>query len=387
MKVSFLGSRGIPARYSGFERFVQEVSVRLAQRGHEVTVYNRAPFNPCREKNFEGVRLVRLPTLPTKATDTLVHGGICTLHALARADGAVLYYCGVGNACWMRLARLWGRVALLNVDGADFARAKWSGFGRWWLRQSERWAGGASRVIADNREIQKRYLREHGIDAEFIPYGTRLLEADPGRGELERLGLKTKEFFLYVSRLTPENGALEVIRGYRQSGSTLPLVVVGDEPYEKGYLARLRAEAEGCPQILFTGYLFGEGYRQLSWHARAFFLGSAFDATRPVLLEQMGAGGCVVLQEVPGNREIAGEAAWWVDPDDPVRGFAEAFRALTGDAARAAALGLAARERVRTRYDWERVTSQYEELFQKLLAPSSGDFPARPRGDFTENPH
>ncbi|NBR63463.1 MAG: hypothetical protein EBT77_03970, partial [Verrucomicrobia bacterium] len=181
LKVSFLGSRGIPARYSGFERFVQEVSVRLAQRGHEVTVYNRAPFNPCREKNFEGVRLVRLPTLPTKATDTLVHGGICTLHALARSDGAVLYYCGVGNACWMRLARLWGRVALLNVDGADFARAKWSGFGRWWLRQSERWSGGASRVIADNREIQKRYLREHGIDAEFIPYGTRLLEADPGR--------------------------------------------------------------------------------------------------------------------------------------------------------------------------------------------------------------
>jgi len=379
VKIAFLGTRGIPARYSGFESFVQELSVRLVRRGHEATVYNRSPFNKFADREFQGVRLVRLPTLPLKATDTLLHGMICTLHALARGDGSVLYYCGVGNAIWAWLARLFGRITVLNVDGADFARAKWSGFGRWWLRQSERWAKGASVVIADNREIQKRYRQEHGIESEFIPYGTNLLAENPGLEELGRWGLKSKKYFLYVSRLTPENGALEVIRAYRKSGSPLPLVMVGDEPYEKEYLAQLRSEATGSGRVILTGYLFGEGYRQLSWHARAFFLGSAFDATRPVLLEQMGASGCVVVQDVPGNREIVGDTAWKVDPKDPVAGYALAFQDLTQEPSRAEAFGRAALERVRALYDWDRVTSQYLDLFQRLVQGRGRRFPARPR--------
>lgn len=384
MKIAFLGTRGIPARYSGFEKFVQELSGRLVQRGHEATVYNRSPFNQFSGRELKGVRIVRLPTLPFKATDTLVHGMLCTFHALARNDGALLYYCGVGNAIWAWLARLCGRLAVVNVDGADYARAKWSGIGRWWLKRSELWAGQASTVIADNGEIQKRYLREYGIASELIPYGTSVETEDPGSAVLEKLGLRSRGFFLYVSRLTPENGALEIIRAYRQSGSPLPLVVVGDEPYERGYLARLRREAEGCPRIHFTGYLYDEGYRQLSWHARAFFLGSAFDATRPVLLEQMGFGGCVVVQDVAGNREIVGETAWRVNPAEAVAGFREAFRILTDQPDRARGLGRAAQQRVLARYDWERITDQYEELFQRIPRCPARPFLARSSGGLAE---
>ena len=378
MKISFLGSRGIPARYSGFERFVEEVSTRLVRRGHEVSVYNRPPFNPYKGRDFQGVRIIRVPTIPAKATDTLVHGMLCTLHALGQRNGAILYYCGVGNAVWARCAALLGRITVLNVDGADYARAKWSGLGRRWLHASERWSGGAGCVIADKLESQKRYRQTYGIEATFIPYGTRLQIIDPGQNQLEQMGLRSKEFFLYVSRLTPENGAWEVIRAYRQSGSPLPLVVVGDEPYEKSYLAKLRQEAGGSEKIIFTGYLFGEAYQQLSWHARAFFLGSAFDATRPVLLEQMGAGGCIVVQDVPGNREIVGESAWRVNPADAVAGYREAFQVLTEQSARAEELGRAAQERVLSRYNWDRVTEQYEELFQRLRKVTARRFSASP---------
>ena len=128
---------------------------------------------------------------------------------------------------------------------------------------------------------------------------------------------------------------------------------------------------------MFTGYLFGEGYKQLSWHARAFFLGSSFDATRPVLLEQMGAAGCVVLQDVPGNREIVGETAWPVDPLAPIPGYEAAFRALTADPASAEALGRQAQDRVQALYDWDQVTRRYEELFRALQA-GARDFSGSP---------
>src|SRR5437016_11705467 len=97
MRIAFLGSRGIPSCYSGFETFVEQISVRLAQRGHQVTVYNRIPFNRYREKNFKDVKIVALPTIPTKATDTIVHTSLSVFHALFQ-NYDIVYFCGVGNS-------------------------------------------------------------------------------------------------------------------------------------------------------------------------------------------------------------------------------------------------------------------------------------------------
>ena len=368
MRIGFLGTRGIPSCYSGFETFVEQLSVRLAQRGHRVTVYNRIPFNRYREKVFRGVHIVHLPTIPTKATDTIVHTFISALHALGTGYD-IAYFCGVGNSLLSCLPRLRGMKTVVNVDGADFARAKWSGFGRWWLHRSESWASHlADVVIADNGTIQKRYQELYGVEAQLIPYGANAVTQDPGVDWLGKFQLTPKNYFLYVSRLTPENAADLAMAAYLKSGSSLPLLVVGDAPYQREYIAGLKALAAQSRNIRMTGFLFGEAYQQLSFHARAFLLPTAIDATRPVLLDQMGFGNCVIVRDTPGNLEVVGDTAVTFSHSAPEESLAAALRRITDDAGLAAELGMKAQRRVQTCYDWDVICGRYEALFQKLLA-------------------
>jgi glycosyltransferase involved in cell wall biosynthesis len=367
MRIAFLGSRGIPRCYSGFETFVEEVAVRLVRRGHEVTVYNRVPFNPYREREFQGVRIVSLPTLPTKGTDTLVHTMLSVGHSLFQ-NYDVVYFCGVGNALWAFVPRAQRRLAVVNVDGADFARAKWGRIGRWWLKQSEGWAARLAHVvIADHPAIQTRYHDAYGVEAELIPYGAEVVEEDPGTEALTRWGLERGRYFLYVSRLTPENGADLVMEAYLQAGLDIPLVVVGDAPYQDEFIRGLKRRAEGHPGILMTGYQFGQAYRQLSFHARAFLYPTAIDATRPVVLDQMGFGNPVIARDTPANRHVVGEAAWYFSPEDAVRSLARVLTEVRGDDEGVRHKGQRARERVRTRYNWDSITDRYVALFERRV--------------------
>ncbi len=133
-----LGTRGVPAAYSGFETCVEQVGKRLAARGHEVIVYCRPAFVKTAATEYLGMRLVKLPSITTKGLDTLSHTALSTIRALRldRPDAAMIF--GVGNAVFCRFFR-WSRVGVaINVDGADWARVKWGPIGRRYLRWSER---------------------------------------------------------------------------------------------------------------------------------------------------------------------------------------------------------------------------------------------------------
>lgn len=371
MRIAFLGSRGIPACYSGFETFVEQVGVRLAARGHEVTVYNRVPFNRFTGSRFKGVRIVRIPTVQTKGTDTIIHTFLSCIHALfARHD--IAYFCGVGNAIMGQLPKLVRSRVIVNVDGADFERAKWSGFGRWWLHRSESWASKiAHAVVADNTTIRDRYLKLYGVNSHYIPYGSNVVTTDPGIEALKTFHLTSKDYFLYVSRLTPENAADLAIEAYLRSGARIPLVVVGDAPYQEGFISKLRSLASGNPRVILTGYQFGEVYQQLSFHARAFILPTAIDATRPVLLDQMGFGNCVIVRNTPGNVEVIGDSGIVFDHDRPLESLSERLLQMDNDPQAALSFGARAQRRVAEKYDWEVVTSDYEALFNEQLKRGS----------------
>jgi glycosyltransferase involved in cell wall biosynthesis len=367
VKIAFLGSRGIPRCYSGFETAVEEISVRLVARGHEVVVYNRVPYNTYAGEEFQGVRIRRVPTLQAKGTDTLVHSALCTLDTL-RSRFDIVYYCGVGSSIFSWPARLRGAKTLVNVDGADWERAKWGRLGKTWLRWSERMAATlADRVIADHPLIRDRYKRQFGIDCELISYGADVVTADPGKTALETFRLTPRNYLLYISRLTPENGADLVMEAYLQAGIEMPLVVVGDAPYLPEFQRKLRSLAERSGgKILLTGYQFGETYRQLSFHAQAFVFPTTIEATRPVLLEQMGLGGCIIARDTAANRHILGDAAVWFDSADPIPALSAAMSAVAQPDFNRSSLAGKARDRIRTDYNWDRIAGEYESLFQRL---------------------
>ncbi|RJP76619.1 MAG: glycosyltransferase [Candidatus Zixiibacteriota bacterium] len=369
MKIAFMGIRGIPASYSGFETFVEQVAKRLARRGHEVTVYNRSTFVLYRGRSYMGVRLVRLPTLPTKHFDSIVHTSLCCLHALFRKYD-VVYICGVGNAPLAFLPRSRGARVLLNVDGADWQRDKWGRFARTYLRICESAATRtADAIIADARVIQDRYRQLFNVNTLFIPYGANIRRHE-GSDVLERFDLERRKYVLFVGRMVPENCAHTLIRAFSRVETDMKLVIVGDAPYSDEYKASLKALAGR--RVVFTGYLFGEEYQEISSGAYLFVLASGVDGTRPVLLDQMAFGNAVLVRNTPANVEVVGRygRTFTHGPEDE-QDLALQLQELIDHPEEVIALRQAAEDRVRTKYSWERVTDRYELLFQLLLEQKS----------------
>jgi glycosyltransferase involved in cell wall biosynthesis len=362
MKIAILGTRGIPAAYGGFETLAEELSARLAGRGHDVTVYARPHGVGQRIAFHRGVRVVFVPTIRQKYLDTVVHGFLSGLHAAACGYDAVLF-CNAINAIACRLPRLFGagtRIAL-NVDGLEKHRRKWNRLGRLAYAVSERLSCVLpDAVVTDARAIEAYYRLRYGKASTFIPYGSDLTPPT-GRATLEQLGLTPGGYVLYVSRFEPENNPDAVVHGFKALAGDLKLALVGSAPYAEDFIAHLRAEAAGDPRILLPGALYGEAYRELAANAAAYVHATEVGGTHPALVEAMGYGRPVVVNDTPENREVAGDAALWWDARDPAT-LTRALGALLLDPASGARRGEAARARARALYRWDAVTDAYEAL-------------------------
>src|SRR5262249_20520041 len=254
---------------------------------------------------YRGMRLVKLPTIRQKHLDTIVHSFLSSVHALlGRYDVAVYFNVGNSPVCW--IPRLAGPRVVLNVDALDCRRKKVGRFARWLIRTSERWAGRcAQRVVTDSRRVQQYYRATYGVSSAYIAYGADPVTASPGP-TLARYGLEPRRYALFVGRLVPENCAHHLVEAWSGLGTAMKCVIVGDAPYAEDYIRALRATPD--PRVVFTGYLFGEGYRELLSSAYCFAETSEVGGTHPALLEAMAAGAAVVVNDTPENLETIGEA-------------------------------------------------------------------------------
>jgi glycosyltransferase involved in cell wall biosynthesis len=363
MKIALLGTRGIPARYGGFETFAEELCARLAERGHDVTVYCRPNGIDHPGPSYRGVRLVVLPAIRHKYLDTLSHTFFSTLHLLFQRRQVALF-CNGANAVFTLWPRLLGLPTILNVDGIERQRRKWNALARGWYWICEwltKWFPTA--VVADAEVIRKYYAETHNKATHLIAYGAPTGKVAT-RAILDRHGLEPGGYFLYVSRLEPENNALLVVRAFERSGVGRKLVIVGDAPYAKDYIAAVKSTKD--PRILFTGAIYGEGYHELQSHCFAYIHATEIGGTHPALIEAMGRGAPVLFLDTPENREVAGEVgfAYSKDEDNLAAAIASVAGLTSEERARA---GQASMQYAQQHYSWETVVDRYEELFRRLV--------------------
>lgn len=219
-------------------------------------------------------------------------------------------------------------------------------------------------VVSDARVIQEYYAKEYGFLTNIITYGAPA-EKILSTQTLERLGLIPHRYFLYVSRLEPENNAHLVIEAYLKKQWEFPLVVVGDAPYGKGYIRELHRMAK-AGQVLLPGAIYGDSYRELLSHCSCYIQATEVGGTHPALLEAMGAGALVLANETPENQEVVAEAGLFYPYNDvgALANLMEQVYLHPGDYEH---LRETAQRRVAAEYDWEKIVRQYESLFLEVL--------------------
>jgi len=361
LRVAFIGTRGVPARYGGFETAAEEIGSRLVSLGYDVLVYSRDEAAPA---SHNGMRVVYLPTLRTKFTDTLIHGALSACHAIInRPDVAIVF--NVANAPAAALLRLSRIPHAVHVDGLEWKRAKWSGLGRLFFLVCERitvWTAQA--VIADSRAIEAYYQRRYGRDTTYIAYGA----PRPMAVALARLAehfLAPGEYHLVVARFEPENNLVPIIQGFVGSSARLPLVVVGGGPYSKRYTADVHAAAANDPRVKFLGSVWDQEMLDALYAGSCSYLhGHSVGGTNPSLLRAAGLGAPCVAFDVPFNREVLGDMAWFFSKPSDLTCCVDEIERDPQDTRQRA---LITQVRVHANYDWQEVVSRYRLLCDDLV--------------------
>lgn len=366
MKIALMGTRGVPASYSGFETCVEQLGQRLVQRGHEVTVYCRSHHITYPEPIYKGMKLVKLPTIANKYLDTMVHSFVSSLHAIPqRFDIALYFIAGNSPVTWM--LRPFGVKTILNVDGLDWKREKWPTLAKRYIQLAEYLATILpTAYLTDSKIVQGYYRDRFQHEPPYIPYGSEVELLPPGE-TLAKYGLERGKYVLFVGRLVPENCAHHLVEAFRQIDTDLKCVIVGDAAYAEEYIASLKAKAAGDPRIIFTGYVFGKGYHELGSNAYIFVETSGVGGTHPALVEAMAHGSCVITHNTPENLETIGDAGFAYNGKQGADDLRTVLATLLANPDQVAAYAQQAQQRAQTVYTWESVTDAYEQMFYQLL--------------------
>ena len=362
MKIAIMGIRGIPANYGGFETFSENLATRLVKKGHDVTVYGRSNIIDYKEKFYKGVEIKILPTISHKYLDTVAHTFICAVHSFFKKYD-VVFVCNSANALFTFLPRLWGKPVVLNVDGLEWKRQKWNWLGKAFYKIGEQLATVFPNVIvSDARDVQAYYKQKYGKDSIFIPYGAPE-QREESIEKLKEYNLGPKEYILYVSRMEPENNAHKVVKAFEKVKTDKKLVMVGDAPYSTDYIRNLKATVDD--RIIFTGYVFGKGYRELQSNAYFYIQATEVGGTHPALLESMGYGNCVLANDVPEHREVLGDTGIYFNGNG-IDSLVGKMQFLLDHPGKVDHIKQDVVKRVQRKYSWETVTNDYEELFKKV---------------------
>ena len=361
LSIAILGTRGVPARYGGFETFAAELSTRLAERGHDVTVYCRG--QAIGHAWWGAVRTITLPALRHKYFETVSHTLLSALDVVFREVDIVLL-CNAANAFVLPLLRARRIPVATNVDGIERKRRKWNAMGKAVYAIGESFSDAFStRVIADAAVIADYYSERFQSRPAVIAYGSEL-PREPESAILDELGLRKRGYILYVSRFEPENNPLEVITAYRKVRTQLPLVMVGEARYAPELRGEMTEAAD--ERVIMPGAIYGEGYRTLQRHALVYIQATEVGGTHPALVEAMGSGGLVLAHDTPENREVGGDAVLYFDLR-PVETLSAALEKVLEATADQEALRIRSRARAASLYSWSRVTDAYEHLFRQLV--------------------
>lgn len=310
LRIAMLGTRGVPATFGGVERHVEEVGRRLVDRGHEVTVFAQSRYlGETRVREHLGMRVVRIPTVPSRSLEAIAHSAMST--AVAMTGGYdVVHYHAVGPGLVAPLPRYLGRARVVQtIHGLDGERAKWGRVAQTILNAAT-WLSARvpHETVTVSSALADHYRVRYGRDCATIVNGVTPRPARPADIIRTKYGLGEDDFSLFVGRLVPEKRPDLLIKAYGELDTDKRLVIVGGSSYTDDYVEELHRLAARDDRIVMPGYVYGDELDELFTNARSFVQPSALEGLPLTLLEAMGCGRPIIASDIPPHREVIGRS-------------------------------------------------------------------------------
>lgn len=372
MRIAMIGAKGIPVEAGlsgGIERVVEELSVRLVERGHHVTVYVRPYANPQKRKAWNGVRLRTVACLRVRYVETISHVFLSTIRAL-RDRHDIFHFHGVGPSTLAWIPRIFAPKSkvVVTFHARDRFHELRHPLARFYLTLGE-WTAVRfpHATIAVSRVIQNFCKEQFHKDVAYIPNAVEVpAHVHPNPEHVRGMGLQPGGYFLAMGRLVQFKAFDVAVKAFRGVKTDMMFAVAGAAGYDHAYARRLLREAGKDHRVRFLGFQSGEDLKQLVLNAYALIHPSRIEGMSLSVLEAMAAGKLVIMSNIPENREIADHSAVCVPLDD-ARALQEAMQWAIQDPAMVKERGERARRYVTTHYAWEPVVRETETVYRLLM--------------------
>jgi len=358
-----LGTRGVPAAHGGFETFAEHLALYLIKKGWRVVVYCQDDgVGPIFEDDWLGVERVHIPVTQPGPKGTIVFDWKSIVHAAGHNDLCLTL--GYNTAIFCGLLRLQGIPNLINMDGIEWARAKWGTVAKIWFWLND-WLGCwlGNHLVADHPQIKLHLQsRVSGKKITMIPYGADVITSAPVEALLA-LGLVPGRFLTVIARAEPENSILEIVQGFSIKPRGYQLVVLGEFQGNNPYHLAIKEAASA--EVHFVGAIYDKTVVQaLRFHSLIYVHGHQVGGTNPSVVEALGAGNAVIAHDNRFNRWVIESGALYFND---VNSFSACLDELLTNSAKLQELSVLNRKRFESAFTWPVVLEQYEALLLKYL--------------------
>ena len=360
LKIAIIGLRGYPYVYSGYETLVKDLSERLVIKGHKVRVYCHSPLFKKKPRFVNGIELVYTPSFETKFFSQIINSFFSFIH-VCFSDIDVVFVVNSANGPFGILTKLFRKKTCINVDGLEWLRPKWKGLGSFYFKIASKFATiFFDEIITDSIEMEKIYTTQFKKKSTVIAYGSTMVKSSK-KNILRKFNLQKGDYYLIVGRLIPDNNSELIIKGFIKTESIKKIVVVGDVPYEDLYSRNIKLISNN--RVLVTGYINSqESLSQLYQNCFAYIHGHEFGGTNPTMINALDLNLNIIALKTKFNIEML-KSRQTIFFEKNLNSISEAiisfeqndFKELNNSYI------------LPKIYNWEYITKQYLDLFQRTI--------------------
>lgn len=367
MRIAFIGQKGIPTKTGGVERQVEDLALNLVKAGHEVFVYARSSYNQEKLREWQGVKIITVPSIPSKNLDAITATFFACLD-LIRRKYDIIHFQSIGPASMLWLAKIFNprTKIVFTFHCQDYHHQKWGAFARNYLKFGEK-VGNllADKVIITSHTLLNYAKNKYHNNPVYIPSSAKLTEIVEAK-EIKQWGLEKNNYIAYIGRLVRHKGVHYLIKAYLNLKTDKKLVIVGEGSYTDDYVKELHDLAGANSNIIFTGNQSGKVLKELFSNAAIFVQPSESEGLSFALLEGMSYARPCLVSDIEPNLEALAETGVAFKNGDYLD-LQVKLQNMLDNPESLLAMGAAALERVKTEYDADNIAKQTANLYQEIL--------------------
>ena len=366
-----IGTKGLPAKWGGIEKYVEEVGKRLVQRGHEVTVFGARWYNgSLNNGTYLGINVRSVPTLHLQATDALCNAILSSILVM-KGKYDIVHFHGHSSYCVMPFVKKAGKIAVITVHQIESAwdNPKYNSLGQKVIeRMFIKGLTVADRVTTVANYLETQIKGQFGRASVVIPSGVDVDIAQAPEIVRGKYGLHGDDYVLFLGRIDPIKRIewmLDLVPLLREKNIKVVIAGAAQDSATSAYLNRLQSFCSDKGRCIFPGMVQGREKIELLSNCLSFIMPSSKEGLPITLLEAMSFGKCCLASDIPAHREvIKNNVSGLLFNSEDKTDYLDKFNHLMGFPKKdLAKMGKVGEEYVKANYDWNRTVDCLEKVY------------------------